>query len=1043
MEQEPKSIVKESTPQQSSNIKSISDRDTKNENDDKCEKNKFNEFTSNGKEEEEEEQKEEKEKEKESMNDNGNGNGNVESLPQITMPSFKKRVHSQRMPQRERPAVTPYEGDYDKKYSSDEDNVEYEVDEPEDVTERSNSSVTFSEDVYDSDVIEEMLQNQLRKPSQISLESRDLIDVPPLKGILKESKDKSSAINKKKGSLTTATTTPTTPTTTPTEPESLLITSSKGIAEEEEEEEETKKLDVKKENEKQQISSESPTGEKIKSDVTGEENVMKILTTKPTHGIAIPQITQLSTTENDYDVATKTLRSINTQQITDYAATNNIGDVTTGKNDDVIEKVTKPLESLKDFADTVTILNVPSGHAIDNQIPKITEMKTLEISDEKSNENFSDRRQEIDDVTAIKTSGDEEMKGDKMPGDGVEMISTDEYPRLSVGDEVEEPGKDKMSAIILSLDDATEIAEKVVGDIVQEAENMMFQTKDDPKSDLTEDDIEKYQLPSAEETELSLSEKSEIDGELKSTEVMSKTDPFTNDVSNVEKLLPAENVQKSLTAISPKEPEEISAEIKTYVSETENYNFTHQPHDEFDGANESIRVENPEMQKKKILEFSSVSSKVPDMKTPPDIIEEEKFFKETVRKLDSEVFGCSSTKFENLNLIEDVGVKPDDDDVPEMNENEKIDKTGKIFRGESSKEKFFKGFERDFVQDEKSSNFYPISEVNDSLGESFAPQNIPTEKLNLLSNITTGLSKSVKSSFGDLAGYSDVSNDKKDEEELAVESDVKDVESGYKETELSEESSDLVSRELGSPESPSKPRVIFRIESEDEGMSDADTDCPSRSEVYSPTNEFGEKIKKELKASFEKEQKKLEQRLNAMKGGIFDISRESLSRTKELVDERLRKISEIKPPKELDESVPTRPEKKKKSRGEEIKIGRFHITPALIDQVATREAELAEKIKTFRKINDDGDDETRRKGEEEMEKELSEKLTEADFEEVIRELKLEGLKTDVFFLPEDKEKKDKKEKTLKRVERRFERMASETLEKEKEESDSGELLLPE
>lgn len=305
----------------------------------------------------------------------------------------------------------------------------------------------------------------------------------------------------------------------------------------------------------------------------------------------------------------------------------------------------------------------------------------------------------------------------------------------------------------------------------------------------------------------------------------------------------------------------------------------------------------------------------------------------------------------------------------------------------------------------------------------------------ILSDLSSGLSKSIEGTFEYIAGLSSSKKEEKGKEtELSARLNDFDVEilseeeSSKVSKDISSEINDTVPKELLSPESESKRKVIFRIDSEDE---DGESDWLPKSDISSPTHEFGDKMKEEIKATFEREQKKLEQRLSSIKGGIFDISRESLTRTKELVDERLRKISEIKPPKEIEEALGQ--ERKPKEGVEEIKIGRFHVTPALVEQVVSKKKqdEIAEKLRLARKES---------LAHEEIEKELSEKLTEADFEEVIRQLNMEGLKTNVYFQPSDKEKEDKKEKTLKRVERRFERMASEVLDNEKEEAASGEFI---
>lgn len=238
-------------------------------------------------------------------------------------------------------------------------------------------------------------------------------------------------------------------------------------------------------------------------------------------------------------------------------------------------------------------------------------------------------------------------------------------------------------------------------------------------------------------------------------------------------------------------------------------------------------------------------------------------------------------------------------------------------------------------------------------------------------------------------------------------------------------------------ESDSKPRVLFHIESEEDLQSDIECDLPVPVlDSSSSTEEFVEKVKQDLKATLEREQLILEEKLSAMKSRIFDdMSDESLTKTKELVDERLRKISDNRCQKEAEVEVVAPIKEKSPARSDtvdEIKIGRFHVTPALVEDIELTEEK--EKIIADRLRSEHKDEETK----EELEKELPEKLTEADFEEVMKELKMEGLKADMYLQLEDDEKEEKKEKTLKRVERRFERMASETLEKEKED-DNGEL----
>lgn len=256
-------------------------------------------------------------------------------------------------------------------------------------------------------------------------------------------------------------------------------------------------------------------------------------------------------------------------------------------------------------------------------------------------------------------------------------------------------------------------------------------------------------------------------------------------------------------------------------------------------------------------------------------------------------------------------------------------------------------------------------------------------------------------------------------------------------SDLTETEQDLVRKEVlevkeqdesEKSETDAKPRVIFHIESEEDLQSDIESDqIPIPIDSSSSTEEFIEKVKQDLKTTLEREQLILEEKLS-MRSRIFDdLSDESLLKTKELVDERLRKISESKTPKEPEEPViMTKKEKSpvRTEQVEEITIGRFHVTPAQVeDPLDEKEKLIAERLKTEFKAEESPEG---------IEKELPEKLTEEDLEEVIRELKMEGLKTDIY-LEKDEDKEEKKERTLKRVERRFERMASETLDKEKEE----------
>lgn len=193
------------------------------------------------------------------------------------------------------------------------------------------------------------------------------------------------------------------------------------------------------------------------------------------------------------------------------------------------------------------------------------------------------------------------------------------------------------------------------------------------------------------------------------------------------------------------------------------------------------------------------------------------------------------------------------------------------------------------------------------------------------------------------------------------------------EREVITEMTDVLEPLTSTPTSPERPRAMFHIESDDE----AQIDLESRHDSESSVEEFIEKVKREISENLD----------DVGRVGIFhDLSNDSLLKTKELVDERLRKISDTKPPEPEVEETP-------------VQIGRFQIVPA------------PEPITE------------------------PEKLTEADVEEVIRELKLEGLEPGVYLVPDDQDKLEKRDKTLKRVERRFERMASETLEADKKEAD--------
>lgn len=192
------------------------------------------------------------------------------------------------------------------------------------------------------------------------------------------------------------------------------------------------------------------------------------------------------------------------------------------------------------------------------------------------------------------------------------------------------------------------------------------------------------------------------------------------------------------------------------------------------------------------------------------------------------------------------------------------------------------------------------------------------------------------------------------------------------------EVTDVLEPLQSTPTSPDRPRALFHIESDDEAQLEIDLEARQPEDSESSVEEFIEKVKREITEKLD----------DVDRMGIFhDLSNDSLLKTKELVDERLRKISDIKPPEPEVEEAP-------------VQIGRFQVVAApepIVEQ---------------------------------------EKLTEADVEDVIRELKLEGLEPGVYLLPEDLDKQEKRDKTLKRVERRFERMASETLEADKKEGDT-------
>lgn len=224
------------------------------------------------------------------------------------------------------------------------------------------------------------------------------------------------------------------------------------------------------------------------------------------------------------------------------------------------------------------------------------------------------------------------------------------------------------------------------------------------------------------------------------------------------------------------------------------------------------------------------------------------------------------------------------------------------------------------------------------------------------------------------------------------------------------------------PEDPSlnetsaKPRVIFYVESEEDGQSDWDSDVQNTIDRNSEL--FLEKVREDLIKSLQREQFIIDDRLTGMRSGVFDdLSDESLLRTKELVDERLRKISETK---SIDETM-LKKDKSPARTVEQFKIGRFHVTTSL-DTPLDEEAEkkIADKLKVDRE-----GEEIR----EEVERELPEKLSDEGFAEVMKEIGKKSMQLPL----DEKGKSERKERTLRRVERRYERMASETLEREKEE----------
>lgn len=1109
-----------------------------------------------------------------------------ESSPKITMPSFKKRVHSQRIPQRERPAVTPYDGAYDQKYSSDEDNVEYEVDEPEEAMDRSNSSVTFSEDIYDSDAIDEMMKNQIQKSSQMPREgfaksegTLNVLEIVMPKSILKDGNEKMGS--KKKESLIKI--------VPRDQGENTSLIHQKKITSNENVSDADSSKSTAATTEEIKLMPDALPSEKVKADEKGEKFLPDL--TKPPHGLEIKEthkITdEISPVIDKSEVVTKSLRSTISRQIdqiTDSATTNK--DDFSKKDEAAAQNVTKPLQdaSSKDSC-AVTPLNVLSKDIITDELVKSTarqpekilkpvneawkqelisfsketeellekatltrekchvlaensldlDSETLEtkgeheiqsadvrvevtkqkLIDHKTTKAESDGEKEsetgdlirplkaVDDL--FSTEGNVSAKSDETKEKDLPFSKTEQITIhvTSDGDEVsdleETLGKDSkvdgMKPTVMSREDVAKKAEEIVSEITQTAERLLLQKLNaktsDAKGEEVEDDLFETLMN---KSEVLMSKRKIPEDAIKASKDFIKNEshviPGTSheaaDSKNNEKGL----IDEAVVPVKHDKPFiDVTSEtgMKTAKDSVE---FSTSPQVNNLKSGKEVKLLNNALcdvaaGEKEIANELDKSALQTNLKKPEvslvgdetkltdvvqEIVSKDKASKWTAEPIDvSKESTASLEKNErermpkSLTLVKDFSeekssqinkdaIKTERITIPEITENLSLEKTEVLFTtpqivSQKQTEKVVgKSFAHSPTKDSKSNE----DKLNDFKQEKLdfypASSELETKKVepartepssNIWSNLSSGITSSMQDTFTTITG---ISSEPEPQIEDALEKSSNESEkvglsepptnalsAEFADETVTEESKDVVGKDLESPDSDSQPRVIFRIESEDELMSDAENDWLPSSNVSSPTHEFGEKIKKELKATFEKEQKKLEQRLASMKSGIFDISRESLSRTKELVDERLRKISEIKPPKIIDDFSKS---ETKTDIVDEIKIGRFHITPALVDEVVAKEAEISERLKATRKEDEE---------KEEIEKELPEKLTEADFEEVIRELQLEGLKTEVFFQPEDKEKEEKKERTLKRVERRFERMASETLEKEKEEEDSGEL----
>lgn len=949
-----------------------------------------------------------------------------EPVPQVTMPSYKKRVHSQRIPQRERPAVTPYEGSYDQNYTSDEDNVEYEVDEPEDVMDRSCSSVTFSEEIYDSDTIDEMIKNQLRKQSQTG---SNLLEVAPPKSILKDKGSKTVQGATKNASEK--------PEETTTAQSLITNVSSADIP---------KLPEISLPN--KEIEKTIVPGKDL-VDTKGETFLGHV--TKPKHEITIKDTHKVTddtyTNQDEKEIEPKLIRSTipnRFEQVTDSATTNK--DSLSDMGEKIVQKVTKPLQEKSKDSSSVTALNV---------LPELTTQQRPTTS---AFEKTGDLTQPVEVSEDIITKTTITLKNNIPISkyDILTPLNSQESPTETISKEhkisttCKEPKTEDTNKRILSPTES--LRHILMKDTNKELEQLTLGKSDSLAALKPEINIS----PDKEELSKDLifnkpTKPSRRDAVEQATELVTDIIKAAEDTIQAEKSgemdhqhkeVEYKTIDSSKASENYKRPinEKLKLEIEKKISpEKECENIPIVPVvSSLQSESKTVthhKIKTPEVNSSQLLAKNSTEASevrtdetLPVAKNEPEVkeVDTSKVRKTSLRKI-SQQYDLQTFALESSNESDH-----DKKSVRNITNSEvEFGRKQETSQEQTNKKEIHKISNVDILGDTMkiSENIILPSEGSET---SMADNTLYTKPLEIISNFTSSLTGSLRDDYKTIMGCSGLTNVQNENNVTipSVEGLDKDLVGNLKGDDIlsdDDEIHDTVAKEIGSPDSDSKRRVIFRIESEDEFTSDAETEFPSRSEVYSPTGEFGEEIKNELKAAFEKEQQKLDQRLASLKSGIFDISRESLSRTKELVDERLRKISEVKPPKESDTAPPKH--KLEKRSESEIKIGRFHITPTLVQEVLDNEEEIRDRLKTSRKEDEEH---------EEVEKELSEKLTEADFDEVIRELKLEGLKTEVFYQPEDKENSEKKEKTLKRVERRFERMASETLEKEKEEAASGE-----